>query len=359
MNQVETPIKVGELVEYLRDTCGTANIDGKGSEIITFCPFCERKRFFSNKHGHCYINVQSLKVNCFKCEQGRTFFTKIMKAFGTNAKEFLEEGTVISDWVKYIKTRRTRKDFDIKRRIIREEELKFEDKYEEKRNYIKSRLGFDVQIENIPGMIFGISNFIRANKISIDDTTERILEYLDTNFVGFLTSRGTTITCRNTDPSSDFRYYNIQLSKNNYFKDFYSIKTNPIKKEKNKIIITEGIFDVLVPYRHEKFKELKEQSCLWAACLGCSFTSILLSSLDYCKVPKADFVILADQGIPESKYEWVFKSPFVNSLEIWWNRYNKDFGELPIDIVTKKFTIDDCKYVKGKKYAKTRNSAPC
>jgi hypothetical protein len=353
---MDTPIKVKKLMEYLKDKTGYASLDGKRTEIITLCPWCEWERF--NKpvnHGHCYINIHDLRVNCFRCEEGRTYFPKLAKMFGIKLKDYLEDGVVLRDWSKHVKTRKTKKEFDVVNYNFKEID---ETKYKLKRIYLLGRLGFDTELNKVPGLILSIKNFITENKLVVENRVLNIIDYLENNFVGFVTNRGSTIVLRNIDSTSDFRYYKIFLRKNIYFKDFYGIKTSYIKPKKNRIVLTEGIFDLLIPFRNSEFNDLKKDSCIWAACLGNSYKNMLLSVLDYCKIVRADVSILADNDTPYSYFEQVYKSPFVNSLEIYWNRYSKDFGDLPLDIVKKKFNYEDCKFKKGKYYGKKRNKSP-
>ena len=180
-------------------------------------------------------------------------------------------------------------------------------------------------------------NFIQNNKIILKENTKKILNLLDQNFVGFVSNRGSCVVLRNIDEKSDFRYYKLQITENNFFKDFYGIKTNKIKVENNTIVLAEGVFDVIVPYRSEIFNDLKLNSCLWASCLGNGYKNILISVLDYCKIPRADFIILSDRDIPEKYYEFISRSPYVKSLDVYWNKCSKDFGKLPINIIKKKF----------------------
>ena len=330
------PIKVPELMEFLKEKTGYVSLNGNKSEIITLCPWCETERFHTHvNHGHCYINVHDLCVNCFRCENGRTYLPKLIKKFGQKVNSFLEDGVILRNWDKQIKLRKSKKQFDIIEYVLDDDKEEIVN-YDQKRDYILDRLGENTQIENIPGLFFSLKKFVKDNRIKLQPNVLKILNFLDEDFVGFVSSRGSCAVLRNTNKKSDFRYYKLQITENNFFKDFYGIRTGKTELD-NKIVLAEGVFDIIVPYRTEIFSDLKLNSCLWASCLGNGYKNILLSTLDYCKITRADFVILSDRDVQESYYEFISKSSYVRSLEVYWNKHSKDFGKLPIEIVKKKF----------------------
>jgi RNAse (barnase) inhibitor barstar len=65
--------------------------------------------------------------------------------------------------------------------------------------------------------------------------------------------------------------------------------------------------------------------------------------MDYIKVPKVNVVVLSDDNLTESDYIWLYRSPFVNNLDICWNKLGKDFGDLPIDPIFTNFNLKDTK----------------
>lgn len=321
--------------EVLKQKTGKAYFNSNSTELMTFCPNCERDRFFKNLKCHLYISTKSPIFNCFKCD-----FSGILP-------KLLNKLNIDTD--KYIK----QEDLDIginnKLKDIELDYSNFKDlkiptinnnQFIEKQNYLKERFINEVDINKIDNLIFDIKKFIEINNIETDETTRKIIDLLQKQFVGFLSTRKSIIICRNIDKESDFRYYNLYLGKKSYFKDFYGIINNSGKRfdNINNIVLSEGVFDIIQSYNNPKFAKLREKSCLWAASLNCKYNVLIRSVLDYCKISKANIIILSDSGIEPYKYKILEEHPSIENLVIYWNKTGKDFGELNIEPVRKIFS---------------------
>ena len=67
------------------------------------------------------------------------------------------------------------------------------------------------------------------------------------------------------------------------------------------------------------------------------YNSLVISTLDFCRIPRANFVILSDNDMGDAEYRWLPSNPLVESLTVYWNNAGKDFGEEIIDPVKKVF----------------------
>ena len=74
--------------------------------------------------------------------------------------------------------------------------------------------------------------------------------------------------------------------------------------------------------------------------------------LDYCKLPRANFVILSDDDVKIDEFrKWVYSFPFIGNLHVCWNRVGKDFGKLPIEPVIEQIKVGDRRYARRKVHA--------
>ena len=349
IDKEQTPsVKVDLLKELLKEKTGFARLI-HNKEIMTLCPFCEEKRFHSRaSHGHMYLNIYDLRSNCFRCDDGKGTLLKVLKKLGVNPVDYITDKDIFQNWSKFIKTRRLNEKFESK-------EYKFEEQEnisKEKLLYLKGRLGADIDVEKIPGLIVSTDKFIEENDIELSEEDKMNIEYLSKNFIGFVGTRGSIIVFRNIYESDEKRYSKINLHDDYFFKDFYGIKTNYIKETSNTIILCEGIFDLLVGLKSKELFSVFKESCFCAACLGNSYKKTILSVLDYCKLPKANFIILSDKDVKINDFrKWVFNFPFIGNLHVCWNKVGKDFGKLPIEPIIEQIKVGDRRYARRTSYA--------
>lgn len=348
-------INIEKLKEFLEEKQTVAYFNGPGTELITRCPWCEDA---SDKNkGHLYISIHDGLFNCFKCGEqpngAKGFITKLITKLGGKIEDYID--------VKKLKTgyRSQPKEYIEEIRKVNINNKQFNG-YEHKKKYLMDRIGCSADILTvIPNIILDVNTFLKDN--SVDTSKMRIKpEILENDFVGFIGNRGFTAVFRNVRKSK-LRYNKIEISNDGYFKDFYAIQTGKIKADKNTIVLCEGVFDLLVAMNNEEFKELKENSCIWVAVLGNQFSKTLISVLDYCKLTECDVIILSDSDRVETNYGVINDLPFVNKIEIWWNKYGKDFGARPMLPVKVTFDRKNWKKEKFLKYMeyKEKNNGYC
>lgn len=322
--------------KVLEDKTGLAKFNASRSNIIMYCPWCEKDS--KKNHGHLYLECatgnQMPVFHCFKCEDknpSKGTLLKLLRVLGISPNEYIPTDILKSKGINRRSDYYNKELRNIKV-LVKKQNL---DNYKLKRQYLHSRLGFDYDLERIPRLILNIREFIRENKIDLGER-KKFLEYYERSFVGFLSDYGSILILRNIDNNSSFRYVKIPLSNNkNFFKDMYSIKIRNPRETNNTIILCEGVFDLLVAINSVELQNLKNMSCLCAAVLGCGYKKIIPTSLDACKLTAANFVILSDIDKNENYYYKFKQDPSVLNVNIYWNKYGDDFGKLPIRLSSK------------------------
>jgi len=320
-----------KLVEFLKEKTGLGYYNSSNTELICRCPTCEPES--KKTHGHLYIKIPSNKnelpvYNCFKSDECKGTLIKLIKTLKADPRDFISEET--------LKFRFAEKEYDYYKKDLIGSKYKLTkpdyDSYKLKRMYLYSRLGFDFDLDRVPGLILNIREFIQSNNIDLKNRS-RFLEYYETSFIGFVSDLGSLLILRNIDPSSEQRYIKIPLNdKQLLFRDVYSITTGKSKKETNTIVLCEGIFDLLVGINSFELNELKSKSCLWVSILGNNYPSIVPAALNKCKLTASNFVILSDNDRKEIDYRYFKYNPSVIGFDIYRNKFGKDFGKLPIGL---------------------------
>jgi hypothetical protein len=324
---MESVFKLDKFKDMIKEKTGFIDSARGGEEIITLCPWCEEKKFHKRvDHGHLYINLEMMKINCYKCSDGRGFIFKLFKQFKENPKDYVNDTSILMNWKNYVSTNRMKEKFETI-------EYKCEEQIDTtiKKQYLQQRLGAFYNFDRIDRLVYSIKNFIKENNLTVENN---LIDYLDSNFIGVVGNRGSIINLRNIE-ESNIRYFNFPISKKTFFKDFYGIQTGPIRKSFNTVVLCEGIFDLLNAVECDKLSELKDESCFWACGFGTNYNNLLISVLDYIKLPRTRLVILSDSDLSGQSYIKMKENPFIDSLKIYWNNYKKDFGERPIEPISK------------------------
>jgi hypothetical protein len=329
-----------ELFKFLNEKTGLAHWDGAGRELICRCPFpgCEvdqLKKGIVRDHGHLYISSTDPVFFCQKCNTKGSIF-KLIRFLGGKLEDYVSP-EFISDSKNSVSYKRY-ENFGMNKLHVPELQ---ENNYSNKKKYLLSRIGNDFEVNKIPGLVFNLREFINENKIDLSRYSPNLIEYLESNFIGFIASRGTKIVCRNLDPKSNFEYFKINIIDDNYFRDVYGVFVKQFMGKSNTVVLCEGVFDLLVGITDNKLKEIKEASCFWGAVLSHHYEKSIVSVLDLCKIPMAKFIILSDGNINVEEYYKITKNPSVISLEVYYNRLGEDFGERPIELIKVPLTKGD------------------
>lgn len=325
-------------VEWLESKMGKARFNGSKTEIITFCPWCEGPST-TKKHGHLYVDVNEPVFYCQKCggdkDAGTGLVLKLIVKLGGNFEDFLDPSMITRSTHAY-----TRKNLDGRRNVANFKSCEATStdvtNYEVKTSYLYKRFGRVMDLQKIPRLIFSIKAFLRENNIECPENQKYFLDELDRNYVGFVSTKGTTVIMRNCTDFG-YRYYKFPLVDDTFFfSDFYGIRTGMVTPEIPTVVLCEGVFDMITPLVNTGLESLKIKSTYWAAALGKGgLQKTLIGVLDYCRVVKVNVHVLSDLDVPWYFYYKMRDLPFIDRFYIHYNKSGKDFGDLPINPTTR------------------------
>ena len=202
-------------------------------------------------------------------------------------------------------------------------------RFPNKEFYIKKRLKFaNVDMRNIKGLIYDVYEFINMNDIPVDPTLFRLKDYLQQNFVGFLTEYNTKVVFRNVDHSHIMKHFKLKIQ-DSTFVDYY--KLPGFNFNSKNIVLAEGIFDIFTANIFD-YLDLKKNTKLYASVLSSKYQALIQSIVFHEQIFKPNITILSDRGIDLSYYKKMKKyySHIIDSLTICYNKTGKDFNDTPV-----------------------------
>jgi len=280
------------LINKIKNSNKIAYLNGDKNEIITYCPECESN---SNKRkGHLYISLETPVFYCQKCNF-RGNIKYLFEILGINLDIKYPESKSV--YTKYINTESENIPDTVKYESININNDYILSKYNSKVEYIQKRLDIKDPYTaiKIPNIVYKLDTIINRNigNISIDT--------IDSNYIGFLTSRKTGLILRCINDKYP-RYLKYKII-NNSITDYYSIKIRDIDETAPVILIGEGIFDILsVIYKNSELIEKlpisndKLPNLLLASLHKIDINSVLYS-LYLLKCTYARFIFLADTDV--------------------------------------------------------------
>ena len=327
--------KLKEDIKKINGVCYFGNTD-----LITLCPKCEIERYnTSRNHGHLYISKTEPIFRCFRCDY-KGIIPFILNEYKLNFNEYFDSDLLKNNWSKTSVDKFVNK--EVNSNIIIKDNINIKDvdyNKDNKINYLKERI-YKYESIDKSNIIFDIVSFLEYNNIE-HNISEQILSYLNTNFIGFLCTRKSTLICRNIEPSSKFRYYNINLKKI-FFKDFYSKELN---KNSNNILLCEGIFDLLNIINNDNLQTFINNFRIISSALNNNYVHSLISTLDYVKIPYVNnVVVFSDKDVIEEDYMKLYFNNSFNNLTLYYNELSKDFSSKDISLIK----VPIKKYIKRK-----------
>lgn len=316
--------QIPNYLNYVKDKI-TFIKKGSGNEYIFRCPYCGDSQRNKRK-GRFYLNIESHFWNCFNCgEKG-------------HINKLLEDMN-LSDFKVTIKNDKRKLNIKLnKENLIIPNITDFDiSKYNSKIKYFKQRTHCkDEQILKLP-MVINYKDFIELNESKITKNKDIIfnnINYFDKNYLGFYSSNKYIVSFRNTDLSSKYRYdiYKMQNSSEDFIiisdKNINMLKT--IYHRPLKVLIAEGIFDILIPYLNNLF--IEEDIDLFVCSMGATKISSSIHHIvsEFCNTLDVIYCIDNDQlrNFKRNVYERV--KYFCNNFKVYRNTLHKDMGEFPI-----------------------------
>jgi len=318
--------------DYLKEYLGDP-IKITSRNIVCRCPWCEMGS--EKKHYHLWISIETPIFQCFHagCPGKSGYISKLIKKI--SGKDVADK-YVDKNKIKELNTRNiSLRSNSLKPTIFKIPPLR-KDLFSLKYMYMKERVKFtNYNIDNMKGLVFDIGEFINSNNIELEDRHQKLLPYLHSNFVGFLTEHNANMIFRNIDPSSSFNHFKMSLQPS-LLLDYLRIPGYNINS--NHIVLAEGIFDILTEHIFD-FTNLREGVRLYAAALSDSYGSLIKSLVFFEQCFKMDVTILSDRDVSLDYYKRLKKSVsyVVDNMTVYYNRVGKDFNVTPV--IPEKFII--------------------
>lgn len=317
------------------------------TQIAIRCPICGD----SQKHtdsAHCYIGqingTGPLVYHCWINDCSgivNADFLKLCKIYNT---KFITEVQLFnnshknSDGIKKIYTNNDIGKF-IKSSVNTSNSV-FETKY----GYLVYRLGVKLTLEELERckIIFSLFDFLKENNLNITKKYEKVVNTLENQYIGFLSSNKTYIVFRNLFNDKNLRYFNYpifgQLENSN---KFYTINTSAnILSDDVTLHIAEGCFDILSIYSN--IMRYNTVDNIYTAVCGSGYLSVLRYFILLGFISNLNVRIYSDKDKKISYYKDLITelTPWVKSINVYYNskKGEKDFG-VPLDrIVINKYS---------------------
>ena len=316
--------------DYLEENLGSS-VKISAKNIIGKCPFCADQHK-GKDHNHLYISLEAPIFNCFQagCPAHGRLTKLITRLHGSDVTDRFVDKELLKEI--------SQKNSVFKPDVTKQIKIPplNTNMFQNKMLYVKQRLKFaNVDVHSIKGLIFDIDTFLEINEVVIDPGLFRIRDYLHSNFVGFLTENQTTVMFRNIDMTSSFKFYKLKIQESRFL-DYYKLLGG--SRQSNKVIISEGIFDIFTTKIFDCLNTDKDVR-LYASALTAKYDSLIRSIVYHEQEYRLDVTVLSDRGIEIDYYKYLKKrdAHVINQLTVFYNRNGKDFNDTPVDPV--KFLI--------------------
>lgn len=320
-----------EFITFLEEYCGADNVKVKSSNIIIPCPFCEYGE--EKSHYHLWISNEAPMFQCFHAgcpKKSGSVAELVKKISGFNISEKFIDKDLVKD--KQIEKKPNGVLKEIRIPEINENEFK------SKSFFIRKRLGFNnFDLNSVKGLIFDFNKFVNLNKniIKFEDRTLNLSDYIQSNFVGFITEKRCIAVFRNMDTNSKIKHIKVKLQ-TDIFPDYY--KLNGSNPRSDRIVLAEGAFDILSEYIFNSLN-LRDKVKLYASPFSPHYQTLIKSIVFNERIYQPDVIILSDRDVKLDYYEKLkfYNKHIIKSLTIYYNKGGKDFNIFPI--IPEKFII--------------------
>jgi hypothetical protein len=324
------------LYNYLKPKLKVCRLTGKKDETIIRCIFCGDSAKDPFK-GHMYIqNKAPFKYYCQRCtSKGIVNQNFLLKLNVTDYELIAKVNKSLADYQKKLSYKYGNEINYFNNKVLDFLPKAYTGLENSKIKYVQDRLGIELEEDDLDRykMIVNFKDFLQHNRIDISKRVKtprdnELFAKLQNHCVGFLSTDKNTIVFRSLDEDkTGFRYHNYSLFPDAIdSKKFYSIKKKiDLSLSEHKIIMTEGILDIIGVYNHI-FN--KDDEPLYISNNGKSFLFVLdyLASLSLLNV---DIEIYSDKDVNLKFYEYVMKENKLakfNGINVFYNQIDKDYG---------------------------------
>lgn len=313
-------------------------------EISVRCPYCGDSK--SNLSAtHLYIEMRPpFRFHCFKCETSGVLNNETFRDLGIYNNEL--SINVLNANKQYKSTAGIQK-VSFKKKVLKN--IPYNTALSVNAvNYFNSRYGTNFSNEFIIERFKAVTDpiqFFRDNQIYIPPN-----QYDFTKAIGFISSDSSHIVFRDISGTQKRRYYNLNLFPNDNISTIsktYNISNNiNVMTNKTKLVITEGIFDIIGVYNHFYLNDYNDT--IFAAACGKGFNAVILNYIRMGFLD-LDITIFSDADVDINFYKILKNnSPYLKNtkITIYYNSlydpktgYGKDYGVHLKDIKLKKIII--------------------
>jgi len=319
-------------VTFLEDTFGSNNVKVKSKNIVIPCAWCEYEE--TKNQYHLWISLEAPIFHCFKsnCPKKAGFVSDLLrKITGSDISDKYIDSNLLNQ-----KKLESQKQTKTNLKQLKIPELN-EDQFKLKSLYVKKRLGFNVDLKSIKGMIFDVNKFIELNCdiISFDYNISKLRNYLQSNFIGFVTENTGIVFFRNIDSTHSIKHIKSELQDSKFI-DYYRL--NGMNFNSNHVILAEGVFDIWSEFIFNVL-DLRNETKLYASVLSSNYKSLIKSIVYNENIYQLDVSILSDRDVSLEYYHKLkkFNGHIIKSLNVYYNKGGKDFNDFPL--IIEKFII--------------------
>lgn len=338
---------------FLLSSIYGSQLKNGGKEINCKCRECSDSA--NPKSMHMYISIPSDNggepslYNCFKCgASGIVTHNKLIE-WGIFDIEIADELVKYNKGISLLK--KNTKYFSQYKYHIRNTYTNEDAKSEQKRQYINSRIGVDLNFAQLRDLKICVNllDILKDNNITELTRDSNIIDDLDREFIGFISVDNAFMNMRRTCEKGkvhrniDTRYVNYKIfdSKFDTEQRFYTVPTivDMNKPERIKLHIAEGPFDVLSVYLNLRHRE----EGIYTSITGNNPIVPITYFLNICMTPWIEIHYYADNdkfgSIDRIRY---LMGLLPDKFPIYYHMNNtpgeKDFG-VPLDRIDEKIIM--------------------
>lgn len=310
-------------IDYLKDTFGHVKVTSKN--LIIPCVWCEYKE--EKDHYHMYISLEAPIFHCFHatCEKSGTLRKMIKQVEGYDISDRFINKDVIKEFKKQKNALLSTPNHD---KLVYIPPLNM-GMFPLKEMYLNKRFKFsNVYLPELKGLIFDVYEFLDRNNITMTESLFRMKDYLQSNFIGFITEYHQTVIFRNIDDTQSMRYFKLKV-RDGIFADYYKLNGN--SPNSRKVVLAEGIFDIFTDYLFDIIG-IKNEVSLYASALSANYAGIIKSIIFNEQIFHPDIIILSDRGVDLNYYKKLkkYNSHMIDRLIVYYNKNGKDFNDVPV-----------------------------
>ena len=333
-----------ELVDKLK-TLKVWSITTNKCEISVRCPICgDSYKHSSSSHLYIKLDVKENEPHTYYCQRCKakgivnSDFLKLLKIYdselnvriGINLKNASKKG------IKSVKYLRKSK---LELPPVTNDKLSLY-----KLNYINTRLGINLTLEDLPKykIFLHLYDVLDYNNITFLTCKDGMGDILDKNFMGFISYDNNYAIMRNLSKKTlpNTRYYNYNLLDNyDNTKRFYILPTKIDRMQpKLKVVMTEGIFDILGVYFH---LEKEHENTLFVAVCGTGY-NLVINEIMKMGFLDLDLHFYSDNDQKIQMFKKIkndFPALSDTKCTVYYNTIEKDYGVTPDKIKLKKSYI--------------------